>query len=459
MNEDAPPNNGEMDDSRHSFESSVSRNTDSNLDLGVNLRDVFDNYSTSEEECLSDDDAPHDHEAEMAQKYVDLFAHLNLDPNMESEQENKHAPPQDVLQEADATGRLTYEDFIMFDNRLDKDKYFKNSKRKRICQNQLYMYQSYLSSAGGFRGLVGRSNKHNREDISASVDVKEAIVVFLMFKLVMDMTQTQQSDLVRYHNKLLQHLKVGEINNTSSTRIPVTMADLRTQITIGGNSILKNFPSPRVFDIGPHACVGLKEAILLLLGHGGTPNFGKENGERNLEGLNGTKAMDDLINKVEKKMKDSGIFEGIRNKTKIGHLIFWSDSFLRCFIKQKENSVWVLTVTVCPPEDKKSSGNYTIILAIGKSGEDHTEVIKNFMKQAEELMEGFDCYFDSTKSIERVAFGILAWCADRPEMQALTHTLKEGTYGKVFGWSVNPSEEFLPACVSVRTNSDYLAMF
>ena len=51
---------------------------------------------------------------------------------MESEQENKHAPPQDVLQEADATGRLTYEDFIMFDNRLDKDKYFKNSKRKRI---------------------------------------------------------------------------------------------------------------------------------------------------------------------------------------------------------------------------------------------------------------------------------------------------------------------------------------
>jgi len=85
------------------------------------------------------------------QKYVVLFAHLNLDPNMESEQENEHAPPHDVPQEDDATGRLTYEDFIMFDNRLDKDKYFKNSKRKRICQNQLYMYQSYLSSVGGFR--------------------------------------------------------------------------------------------------------------------------------------------------------------------------------------------------------------------------------------------------------------------------------------------------------------------
>ena len=102
----------------------------------------------------------------------------------------------------------------------------------------------------------------------------------------------------------------------------MTTAELRTRITVGGNSILKNFPSPRVFDIGPHACVGLKEAILLLLGHGGTPNFGKENGERNLEGLNGTKAMDDLINKVEKKMKDSGIFEGIsNNQNRTSHLL------------------------------------------------------------------------------------------------------------------------------------------
>ena len=41
---------------------------------------------------------------------------------------------------------------------------------------------------GGFRGLVSRSNKHNRDDSSASVDIKEAIAVFLMFKLDIDMT-------------------------------------------------------------------------------------------------------------------------------------------------------------------------------------------------------------------------------------------------------------------------------
>ena len=69
------------------------------------------------------------------------------------------------------------------------------------------------------------------------------------------------------------------------------------------------------------------------------------------------------------------------------------------------------------------------------------------MKQANELMEGFDYYLGSSKTMARVSFGTLLWCADRPEAQSLTHTMKEGTHGKVAGWSVKPSEEFLPACV------------
>ena len=101
--------------------------------------------------------------------------------------------------------------------------------------------------------------------------------------------------------------------------------------------------------------------------------------------------MNDLIKDVEIEWDSTVSTRRLGKKIKIGHLIFWSDSFLRCFIKQKENSVWILTVTVCPPNDKKSSGKYTIILAIGESSEDHTEVVESFTKQANELMEGFDC--------------------------------------------------------------------
>ena len=54
-------------------------------------------------------------------------------------------------------------------------------------------------------------------------------------------------------------------------------------------------------------------------------------------------------------------------------------------------------MTACPPEVKTYPGNYTTILAIRKSCEDHTEVVERFMQQTEEAMKGFDCYFGSTR--------------------------------------------------------------
>ena len=104
--------------------------------------------------------------------------------------------------EADNVGNMySFEDFVMFDNIREEDKTFKRTKRKRICQNQLYMYQSYCLPAGGCRGLVGRSNQQNHEDRSATVGLKETMLVFLLFKLVMDMTQSQQEDFLRYRKK------------------------------------------------------------------------------------------------------------------------------------------------------------------------------------------------------------------------------------------------------------------
>ena len=135
-------------------------------------------------------------------------------------------------------------------------------------------------------------------------------------------------------------------------------------------------------------------------------------------------------------------------QTKIGYLLFWSDSFLNSFIKQKDNSVWVLTVTICPPEDMKSSGWYTYILAIEKSDADHSEVINHYLHQAEELMKGFDCYFGHSNKIERVALAMLCWSADRPEQQSITHTRKEGHHGKVTGWAAKASEQ-LPSMQKV----------
>ena len=132
-------------------------------------------------------------------------------------------------------------------------------------------------------------------------------------------------------------------------------------------------------------------------------------------------------------------------KTCIGYGYMWTDSFLKCFTKQKDNSVWLLTATISPPMSEISKGEYTIVLAIGKSCQDHTAVIEHFYREFEEISNGFDCYLSDTNEIRRVAFGLLYHSADRPERQSVMHTMGEGHFGKVTGWAA-PISAKLPAC-------------
>jgi hypothetical protein len=366
--------------------------------------------------------------------------------------------------EADET-YLPYHAFNAFDENYDPNKENRNERNNRPpkmkCQNQVYFYQQSKyktermnkykaedpkNNQGGLLGLVGRSNCGDRNNIDAVADEKEGDCMFELFHMVMNMTGSSKEQFCRYNRKLFDLFEIRKHRPDLATRIPTSANHLKAHITEGSHSMLKNFPVQQVFEIADHACVSLVETYRLMAGHGAEHHFGWDGQERNMEGLNGTKAMDDLIEEVNNSMKAAGVNEQVRVKTKIGWLLFWSDGFLRCFIKQKDNSVWILTVTICPPTEKKSSHLYTHVLAMGRHDADHTPVIVHYMKEVAELMKGIDCYFGSSNSIERVAFGMVAWNADRPELQMLTNTRKEGTYGKVLGWAVNVSEKRLPAC-------------
>ncbi len=219
---------------------------------------------------------------------------------------------------------------------------------------------------------------------------------------------------------------------------------------------MKNFPVHEVFEIDNHACVSLIETIRIMAGHGAEYCFavdkqnrtqeGSDGTNRNREGLNGTKAMDDLIDGINEAMKEAKENEGIRTKTKIGWLNFWSDGFLNCFTKQRENSVWIITVTVCPLSDSQSSNLYTYVLAMAKHDADHIRVIDHYMREVSVRKKGIECYFGSTNTIAHISLDILAWIADRLEGNELTNTRKESTYGNVNEWVVMYLKNtFLPA--------------
>ena len=482
--------------------------------------DTLEFGQTNEEESLfsSGENKPNEEESSLLSRENDC------DVNME-----------DAAGEEEASGQFpyTFEDFKMFDNRKEEEKAIYRSHIKRISQNQIFFYQqskhmfdknngfvtgvdtesdkggfsydddndnvfgfeelnelveydensafmsdnvddhdSNHSRVGGWMGLVARSSLGDRENIDSMADAFYARTMFTLFSLLTKMSGILKIELMAFMKDLFVQLRVHEIHHTSNIHYPTTPREMRNIITEGANSIMKNFPAPRVFEIDEHACVDLKEVILIHAGFGAVFNFGVDRRfgkshssecddiRTNTMGLNGTKAMSDLIEDVISAMDRAGVKKELRVKTSIGYLIFWSDSFLRCFIKQKENSVWILTVTICPPEDKKSCKQYTHVLAIGRSNANHTTVAEHYMQQASELMKGFDCYFGNTNRIERVSLGMLVWNADRPENQCLTHTLKEGDYGKITSYAVKVSEDLFPSCIrcfiaSIREIKDH----
>ena len=400
-------------------------------------------------------------EDEEANAYVNKFMDTDLDPNTPGDEGDMYDDltqrDQDHLNHNTNEVGYSYNDFLFFDKRTEEEKCFrKGGSRKRVSQNQIYFFQKYQKKrrnpddgSGGFDGLVHRANIRNREDTSKTTRTLESEQVLLMLKMMLKMSGDDRGDLVQYHNNFMKIYKVDSTSHHDvETRFPSDINDVRTMIMDGAHSIMKNFPVQRVFNIGNHACVSLLETILLAAGHGAKFNFAYDarTRTRNYDGLNGTEAVEDLMKDVIKAMKEENLDDETILKTNIGWIYFWSDSFLRCFIKQKENSVWVLTVTICPPENEKSTGNYTYVLAMGKSGEDHTPVVEHFLREYQELMKGFKCYFGETNEIGRMAVSMLTWNADRPERQFLADTRKEGHTGKVSSWAVKVSENELPAC-------------
>ena len=449
-----------LDDGR-SVPSLLSRrhDSDSDCDSDCSSTGSFDDYNLTEWECKAGTDlclAREEEETKDAARFVDQYQGLNLDPN---EPPSTESAERKEVKLPEVPDRHKFSDFHFFDWRgLNQRDHIKHPP----CQIQAYFYQRYLAKhddssddSGGLRGLLHRLQQRDLCDLAEMADKDESRVYFKLFNLFMESKGDRKDELIEVCQGIINLFTEHSPGICPvKAHFPQDLTEARNFFTEGAYSLFKYFPVPNVFPIDGHACVSLKQVILIAAGHGAKFNFAHEDGKTKTftnpltEGLNATKAVEDLVldvlDAVEK--GSDGVSPEERRKTKIGYVYFWSDGFLNCFIKQKDNSVWIFTVTVCPPVEEKSSGKYTYVLAMGQGGTDHTKVVEHYMKECQDLMKGFPCYFGDTNTLGRMAIGHLYSSADRPERQEIGHTMKEGTYGKVSGWSAPIDEEFLPAC-------------
>jgi len=190
--------------------------------------------------------------------------------------------------------------------------------------------------------------------------------------------------------------------------------------------------SEETFEIDGHACIRLSDKIDTLFAKGTAFDFLQDNEgnnytspSQNPEGFNKTIRAKEILLECKSSL-DRDLFDP--EETFIGHVMIWSDSFLLRFSRQKENSMWLLVVRICPPPGITTSKEHTFCLAFGPSTLNHDRVIAFYMREIKEkLMKGQPRYYgkEGVNAIVNTSFGLTLYVADGSAPKSLVAILVE----------------------------------
>ena len=79
--------------------------------------------------------------------------------------------------------------------------------------------------------------------------------------------------------------------------------------------------------------------------------------------------------------------------TKYGSFGLWSDGFIGPSVKEKDNNVWIMTITIPDLEESATSKYHTYYVSIKNMSNDHQSEIDFYHKQVIMLTKG-DSMFD-----------------------------------------------------------------
>ena len=324
---------------------------------------------------------------------------------------------------------IDLEDFNMFSN-FKSNVYF---WQEYICQCRNKMH-------GGVRGIAWRSMYQKKlYDHTKLTSVPDARLLFNMTQHVMTNTAEQNDSFFDIIEEVQERCGASH----SDVTLPTNNQSAEQILKEHQFGIFGNLPHEEVELINNHACISMIGLIQHLMAHQIPIAFTEETDlpgdTRRRENSHGCKAMDELIDR----MKQLNV---LCIPTKYGFYLLWSDGFVRSFVKQKNNNVWIITLTVPDPGNNATSKYHTYCLAVGKSSNDHQPVIDYYMKQVEQLMRGVSMFDVQSGKYINVQMGLLAYIADRPERHAILNQADGGLFGKRTLWCANIDHKHLPYC-------------
>ena len=325
---------------------------------------------------------------------------------------------------------------------------FGNSVSNNYFRQEYQMYHDHREDFGGIRGLCWRSrNRLALYQHSCLATMDDTEFMFDITKLLTTNTESTNNLQYKVWNEI-KHRSTGDFDTTNSgIRLPDSKINACRDFLGGQYGIFNNLPSPNTHIIGDHACMKISDVLKQHLALGRkimyteSPSTNPNNpGTRIYNGIHGCEATDDLIQSM--KAYPNSENQGIH----YAWLTTWSDSFLRSYVKQKSNNVWMYTITLPDPDGNSISTLHTYCVAVGAGSLDHTIVIDWYANELENLMKGYDYYCGFKKEIIHLRIGVVAAMADRPEKAFTLKTSLLGDYGKIASWAADIDPEVLPDC-------------
>ena len=290
------------------------------------------------------------------------------------------------------------------------------------AQNTTYFMKEHGGEGLGRAYLVGKS-QFQLGNIGVDVLPDEVALHMNIAELVGSLTSGQRNKLSTVLCQVVSVTRRQCSNDPLSsrwdTRVPTSVAELRSMYVEGCHALLPNLPRPPVHVIGSHAYVSLKDCVADLLGHGIDVDCIKraEEGE--------------LVRRISESTRAQRILEN--SKTLHGttevltlYVTEWSDGFEPSLsIKGNRGSCWIKTVTIAPPPNKLHSLSHTYPIALGLESDDHEEVEQKF---AEELMQfssdkAMDFYHGALKRNVRVYMELFVSLQDQPERRSANYIM------------------------------------
>ena len=317
--------------------------------------------------------------------------------------------------------------------------YTKSYRDPVICNSSLptksqkYFQNELQEDYSGIKGIVAQS--FDKYELRNDLTLSETAYHMKVASFCNQLTESQRYSFANIlHETLTQPF--------TSTSIPKSIHDLNVNYTSGQRAILPNLPVPTSKSNYGHAYVSLVSVINHFLAFGYKTEFSFLNEPHySNTGIQSTNIAKQIKRNVKK-----GISDDINPL--ILYITFWSDDFEPNQHRKTKGSMWIKTVTICPPSNMSTSPKYTYILALSKKGIDHDVINDIFNKELKELSKCSYRYHGKIKKNIPVIVEVLAVLADRPERCSMNSLLQHnGVNTKRWRYSAYIDYQYLPSCL------------